>query len=750
MANQNTLPLYQKVWLKHTFSRAVDSLIFFLLLMLLGYRVFSYHHYSFPWFVAFLCESWFTITWITTISTKWTPAQTITHLNHLLQRVGELPQVDVFVTTADPVLEPPIITVNTVLSLLALDYPANKLACYVSDDGCSPLIYHALVEATKFAKLWVPFCKKYNVQVRAPFRYFSEEATVEKSDFPEFQQEWLKMKEEYEELSCKIQNASQELNACPLVGEYEVFSKTQMRDHPSIIKVLWENKEGLSDGVPNIIYISREKRPQHPHHYKAGAMNVLTRISGLMTNAPYILNVDCDMYVNNPKIAQHALCILLDPKGEKEVAFVQCPQRFYDTVKDDAYGNQLVALPMYIGGGFAGLQGIIYAGTNCFHRRKVLYGLSPDHDIQTAKKDFGFIDGTLSEKKTVQIFGASKGFVESANHALEEMAFTPNHNLFKSLDREAANQISTCDYENSTEWGKQVGWLYGSTSEDVLTGLLMHRKGWRSEVCSPDPMAFMGCSPQDNLGQMAQHKRWSSGLFDIFLSSHCPIFGTLFGKLQFRECLAYIWLTNWALRSVPEISYALLPAYCIITNSSFLPNKELGMWFPVSVFVVYNVGTLSEHLMSGLSARTWWNNQRMGRITTMTSCFLGFLDILLKRLRISDTVFEITKKDQPSSNNENVGRFIFNKSPIFVPGTTILLIQLTALVTALWGWQQLKNDGAYGLGEVFCSAYVVLCYLPLLKGLFGIGKYGIPLSTISKATVLAFFFVQLCRSTITK
>lgn len=52
------------------------------------------------------------------------------------------------------------------------------------------------------------------------------------------------------------------------------------------------------------------------------------------------------MHVNNPKIVLHALCILLDSKGEKEVAFVQCPQRFYDTVKDDAYGNQLVALPM--------------------------------------------------------------------------------------------------------------------------------------------------------------------------------------------------------------------------------------------------------------------------------------------------------------------------------------------------------------------------------------------------------------------
>lgn len=52
-------------------------------------------------------------------------------------------------------------------------------------------------------------------------------------------------------------------------------------------------------------------------------------------------------------------------------------------------------LLQYIGGGFAGLQGIIYAGTNCFHRRNVIYGLSPDHDIQNAKKDnHAFTNGT--------------------------------------------------------------------------------------------------------------------------------------------------------------------------------------------------------------------------------------------------------------------------------------------------------------------------------------------------------------------
>ena len=109
--------------------------------------------------------------------------------------VQDLPPVDLFVTTADSVLEPPIITVNTVLSLLALDYPPHKLACYVSDDGCSPLTFYALQEASKFAKFWVPFCKKYDVQIRAPFRYFSDKLEVSTfNNSPQFKQEWLQMK----------------------------------------------------------------------------------------------------------------------------------------------------------------------------------------------------------------------------------------------------------------------------------------------------------------------------------------------------------------------------------------------------------------------------------------------------------------------------------------------------------------------------------------------------------------------------
>ncbi|XP_045805398.1 cellulose synthase-like protein H1 [Trifolium pratense] len=745
MTNQNPLPLYDKILVKYTFSRVVDSITLLFLILLLGYRISYSNIYTFPCFVALFCESWFTFTWILTMNLKWNPAYTITHLDRLLLREDELPPLDLFVTTADPVLEPPIITVNTVLSLLALDYPVNKLACYVSDDGCSPLTYYAIVEASKFAKVWVPFCKKYNVQIRAPFRYFSDENLVSnREESPEFYQDWLRMKEEYGNLKNKIENTEQ--NSLPLIGEFAIFSNAKQRNHSTIIKVIWENKskENHLDGLPHLIYISREKKPQHPHHYKAGAMNVLTRVSGLMTNAPFILNLDCDMHVNNPKIALHALCVLLDSKGEKEVAFAQCPQQFYDGLKDDPFGNQLTTLFLYIGGGFGGLQGMIYAGTNCFHRRKVIYGLyAADQDIQNGKK--GWNESVLEMK---MVFGTSKRFVESASQALEGKIFAPKDNLCNYL--EAAKKVSSCGYEDNTAWGKKAGWIYGSTSEDILTGLDIHTRGWRSEICSPDPIAFRGCSPQDNIVSLIQQKRWASGLTDILLSKHNPILGFLCGKLQFREALGYVWLLCWGLRSVPEICYAALPAYCILTNSSFLPEK---LWIHGALFVTYNISTLSESLRTGLSIKTWWNTQKMMRITTMSGWFFGFLAILLKKLRISEPIFEITKKEQSSTSfdgaNQNSGRFSFNESPIFLPSTTILFVQLIALGTCLFGWAQHVRSGlGYGLGEVLCSAYLVACYWPFLKGLFGTGKHGIPLSTIIKSTMLTFLFVHFCKLTI--
>ncbi|XP_028797142.1 cellulose synthase-like protein H1 isoform X2 [Neltuma alba] len=732
--------LYEKIWLKRRFQRVMDSFIFFLLLSLLGHRLITLStHFTVPRFLAFLCESWFAFNWFIILSTKWAAARIDTFLHSLSQRVPkvELPAVDLLVTTADPVLEPPIITVNTVLSLLALDYPPHKLACYVSDDGCSPVNFYALVEASRFAKLWVPFCKKYNVQHRAPHRFFSAEPNgAQRRHSQEFTQDSLLMKEEYEKLSRKIEDVSRKPEQIKLEGEFAAFRNAERRNHQAIIKVIiWENKEGQSGGLPHLIYVSREKRPQHPHHHKAGAMNVLTRVSGLMSNAPYMLNIDCDMMVSNPKIAQHAMCIFLDPKGHEEVAFVQCFQQFYDGLKDDPFGNQLVAASSYVLVGLAGLQGPFYCGTNCFHRRKVIYGRYPDN-TQLQNQD----------KKLEQKFGSSKEFFKLAAQAWEDNPCSSCSNVITpSTSLEAAIQVSSCEYEYGTAWGKQVGWLYGSLAEDQQTGLSIHRRGWRSECCTPEPIAFTGCAPGDLISSMVQQKRWASGLLRVFLGPQSPYLGLLFGKLQLRQCLGYLYLIHWGLHAFPETCYAAVPAYCLITNSTFLP-KEPWLWIYVSVFVIYCVYSLIEYLAIGLSVRTWWNNQRMRRVMAMTAWFVGSLSAIVEMLGASNTVFDITQKEPPtcSASDTNAGRFIFDESPMFVPGTTMLLVQLTALAMKLLRLDPSaeKNGNGSGVGEVLCSVYLVVCLWPFLKGLFRKAQYGIPMSTIFKSAILAFLFVH--------
>ncbi|XP_028071915.1 cellulose synthase-like protein H1 [Camellia sinensis] len=734
-------PLYDRISRRNNIPRAIELIILCLIFSLLLYRLLSPKDHGFTWVLALLCESWFTFTWGLIISTKWNQVEYMTYPKRLLQRKLELPPVDMFVTTADPVLEPPILTVNTVLSLLAVDYPADKLACYVSDDGASPLTFYSLVEASKFAKIWVPFCKKYNVQIRAPFRFFSVESTSPQDVSLEFQQEWKRMKGEYEKLSQKIEDASRRSQPCELTGDFADFSNIQRNNHPTIIKVIWENKEGVSNGVPHVIYISREKRPKQPHHFKAGAMNTLTRVSGMITNAPFMLNLDCDMYVNNPQIVVHAMSLLLGVTNERDYAFVQSPQIFYDGLKDDPFGNQLVVLYEYLGHGLVGIQGPFYGGTGCFHRRKVIYGLSPDDNEVTRK---------LSNEALLKTFGRSMEFTKSAAKILSGMktsSIGPNN---ISSCTETAYQVAGCDYEYGSSWGREVGWMYGSTTEDVLTGLTIHGRGWKSTFCSPNPPAFLGCAPPGGPATMIQQKRWATGLLEILFTPKNPFILTLNGKLQFRQCLAYTWIILWGLRSIPELCYAALSAYCLITDSHFMPKVgEPVIFIPIALFAIYNLYTLSEYLRIGLSTRAWWNNQRIWRLNTMIAWSFGVLSVLLKLLGLSDTVFEVTQKDQSTNvddNNANAGRFTFDDSPSFVLGTTILLVNLTALAIGLLRFRLVGGDGnGSGIGELICSMWVVLCFWAFLMGLFGKGKYGIPLSTIYKSGALALLFVQLCK-----
>ena len=85
------------------------------------------------------------------------------------EREGEpsqLAAIDVFVSTVDPIKEPPLVTANTILSILAVDYPVDKVSCYLSDDGAAMLTFDVLSETSEFARKWVPFYKNFNMELQ--------------------------------------------------------------------------------------------------------------------------------------------------------------------------------------------------------------------------------------------------------------------------------------------------------------------------------------------------------------------------------------------------------------------------------------------------------------------------------------------------------------------------------------------------------------------------------------------------------
>ncbi|CAO2042266.1 unnamed protein product [Urochloa humidicola] len=768
MAGAAKLQLQERVPLPRTAWKLADLAVLSLLLALLALRAFSLLAVgggggapacTWCWVAALVCEAWFTVVWVLTVNGKWSPVRFDTHPERLAERIEELPAVDMFVTTADPKLEPPAVTVNTVLSLLALDYPADKLTCYVSDDGCSPATCFAMREAAEFARLWVPFCRKHGVGVRAPFIYFSSSSGGASGDDEEFQRDWTAIKHEYEKLVSRIENADEESLVRRGDGEFAEFVGADRRDHPTIIKVLRDNSKA-ADGteIPSLIYISREKSPRHPHHFKAGAMNVLTRVSAVLTNAPIMLNVDCDMFANNPQVALHAMCLLLGFDDEVHSGFAQAPQKFYGGLKDDPFGNQMEVIYEKIGIGIAGLQGMFYAGTGCFHRRKVIYGAPPE-SIADVQLQATRMRGSPSYKELQKMFGSSKELIESARGTIsgEMFAAAPMVDLSSRID--VAKEVSACSYEAGTSWGQEVGWVYGSMTEDILTGQRIHAAGWRSALLNPDPPPFLGGAPTGGPASLTQYKRWATGLLEIILSRNNPILACISKHLEFRQCLAYLVIHVWPLRAPFELCYALLGPYCLLANQSFLPKaSEPGFMIPLALFLIYNIYNFLEYMECRLSARAWWNNHRMQRIVSSSAWLLAFLTVVLKTLGLSETVFEVTRKEQqggaPDGGGDDAdpGRFTFDASPVFVPPTA--LTALTVVALAVGAWRAVAGGAAAGgvsgagggpsVGEFACCGWLVLCFWPFVRGFAGRGSYGIPWSVKIKAGLLVAAFVHLC------
>ncbi|KAL6200638.1 hypothetical protein ACLB2K_030419 [Fragaria x ananassa] len=240
-----------------------------------------------------------------------------------------------------------MMVMNTVLSVMAYDYPTEKLSVYLSDDGGSELTYYALMEAAEFAKQWIPYCKKYSVEPRSPSAYFVsiDSDAVDCDDNKA--NDLAVIKKSYKHMETEVENAvklgyiSDEVRS-KQKGFSQWDSHSSKRDHDTYLQVVIDGRDPNAidvEGIvlPTLVYLAREKRPQYHHNYKAGSMNALIRVSSNISNGKVILNVDCDMYSNNSMAIRDALCCLMDEEKGHEVAFVQFPQNFENLTKNELY-----------------------------------------------------------------------------------------------------------------------------------------------------------------------------------------------------------------------------------------------------------------------------------------------------------------------------------------------------------------------------------------------------------------------------
>ncbi|KAL6553363.1 hypothetical protein OROGR_007205 [Orobanche gracilis] len=470
-----------------------------------------------------------------------------------------------------------------------------------------------------------------------------------------------------------------------------VMSYNYPPDRLGILIDGWNPKSVDMEGnrLPTLVYLSREKKPGWAHNFKAGSMNALIRVSSRISNAPIILNLDCDMYSNDPDAINDALCFFLDEKKGKQISYVQYPQRFSNITKNDVYANTACATFQIELAGIDGFGGALYIGTGCFHRRESLSGKY----YENRGIEWDNVDDNTKGRTVEQLEVASKA-------------------------------LADCSYEKGTLWGKEMGLVYGGSVEDIVTGLTIQCRGWKPVYYNPTKNnAFQGIGPTTLDVALFQFKRWCEGLFQIFTSNYCPfVYGH--GKISLGAQMGYCIYLLWAPISLPTLCYAVVPALYLLHDVPLFPESTTC--------------SLVEDLTCGGTLRGWWNLQRMWLFRRITSYFFALIDTIYRQLGLSETSFDVTDKvmdDEARTRYENEMVEFGSSSVMFVMIATIALLNLFGLG---YGFKRVCFSGGEAWGQfatqMSICGMIAMVNLPVYEALFFRRDKGrIPFSVLVKS-----------------
>ncbi|XP_011091169.2 cellulose synthase-like protein E1 isoform X1 [Sesamum indicum] len=645
-----------------------------------------------PYLIVVFSEIMFTFMWILYQAYRWRPVKLEVYPERLTGD-EKLPPVDVFVCTADPSKEPSLGVMNTVVSALALDYPPDKLAVYLQDDGGSYVTLNAIREAWKLARFWVPFRRKYELKIACPAAYLLSKESAHENFIgsSEFAAEKKMIEKKYAEFQEALEKNS--VNASASVS----------RDHAPAIEVITdENGDSNLKDIPLLVYTAREKRPAHPHHFKGGALNVLLRVSAVITNAPYFLVLDCDMYCNNPSSARGAMCFYLDPKIAPKIAWVQYPQKFHNLSEYDIYGGSLNAI--YKSAiGFDGLQGPNLYGCNFVMTRESIYGI-------------GKIEKDVDLNQLKKTFGSSNEFINSLYKSY--IPQLPEHRKPSAELQKELQLLASCTYDNGTDWGEEVGYRYFTVVEDAITSLSLHCKGWISVYIDPASPCFLGATTTNLNDMLVQQTRWAFGLMQIGLSRFNPlIYGPL--RMSILESLCYAYNFLESLYVFPVYGLAIIPPICLLYGIPLYP-KVSDPYFIVFAFIFLSsrLKHVQETIAFGDLLRNTVYELRIWMMKSVACYFYAILNAILDKIGLHEANFSLTSKvvDDEQETRFRQGIYDFQVSPmLLIPLCSLYILNLGAFII---GMARLFQNNDELLAQAVLSFFVVIVNYHLMEGMF--------------------------------
>jgi hypothetical protein len=458
---------------------------------------------------------------------------------------------------------------------------------------------------------------------------------------------------------------------------------------------------------------------------------------------------------------REGMCFMMDRGGDR-LCYVQFPQRFEGIDPSDRYANHNTVFFDVNMRALDGLMGPVYVGTGCLFRRIALYGFDPprakeDHPdccscCFARRKKHSSAANTPEENRALRMgdyddeemnlsllpkkFGNSTFLIDSipvtefqgrplADHPAVKNgrppgALTiPRELLDASTVAEAISVIS-CWYEDKTEWGNRVGWIYGSVTEDVVTGYRMHNRGWKSVYCVTKRDAFRGTAPINLTDRLHQVLRWATGSVEIFFSRNNALLASR--RMKFLQRIAYLNVGIYPFTSIFLIVYCFLPALSLFSGQFIVQTLNVTfLAYLLIITLTLCLLAVLEIKWSGIDLEEWWRNEQFWLIGGTSAHLAAVLQGLLKVIAGIEISFTLTSKSGGDDvDDEFADLYVVKWTSLMIPPITIMMVNLIAIAvgfsrtiySVIPQWSRL-------LGGVFFSFWVLAHLYPFAKGLMG-------------------------------